>query len=135
MKNEKKRKNLSFKNALLRAKGILKDRQQSERLVRNARRVLENRVSLSRRIKGVQDKIKIFIRMLKAYYTGQYREIPWKSIVFITAALLYFIAPFDMVPDFIPVTGLIDDVSIIVWVYKQIGTDMQQFLDWEGMNS
>ena len=47
------------------------------------------------------------------------------------AGLIYFIYPVDLIPDFIPVSGLIDDVAFIAWIYDYIKEDIDKFLEWE----
>jgi uncharacterized membrane protein YkvA (DUF1232 family) len=38
----------------------------------------------------------------------------------ILGALGYFIAPVDVIPDFIPVAGFADDLAVLVYVLKQV---------------
>jgi uncharacterized membrane protein YkvA (DUF1232 family) len=70
-------------------------------------------------------------RLLRAYAQGEYREIPWKSLLLIVAAILYFINPIDLIPDLLPLVGLTDDVGVLFLVYKSIGSDIDKFLEWE----
>ena len=60
--------------------------------------------------------------------------MPWKSIALIVAGILYFTYPMDLIPDFIPVSGIIDDVALIAWIYKSVQEDIEKFLDWESNN-
>ena len=57
--------------------------------------------------------------------------MPWKSIALIVAGILYFTYPMDLIPDFIPVAGIIDDVALIAWIYKSVQEDIEKFLEWE----
>ena len=70
-------------------------------------------------------------RLLRAYAQGEYREIPWKSLLLIVAAILYFINPIDLIPDLMPLVGLTDDFAVLFMVYKSIGADIDKFLEWE----
>ena len=45
-----------------------------------------------------------------------------------------FTYPMDLIPDFIPVSGIIDDVALIAWIYKSVQEDIEKFLDWESNN-
>ncbi len=69
--------------------------------------------------------------MAKAYASGRYRDIPWKSMLIILGSIIYFINPLDMIPDLIPVAGLTDDFAILLWVYDSIETEVERFLAWE----
>ena len=40
----------------------------------------------------------------------------------------------DLIPDFIPVSGIIDDVALIAWIYKSVQEEIEKFLDWESNN-
>lgn len=70
-------------------------------------------------------------RLIKAYALGQYREIPWKTILLIVAAVIYFVNPLDLVPDLIPLTGLTDDFAVLLWVYNAVSNEIDKFLRWE----
>jgi uncharacterized membrane protein YkvA (DUF1232 family) len=86
-----------------------------------------------REVKGASVKEKFFIigRLMKAYATGQYRSIPWKSVLLITGAILYFISPLDLIPDLIPGIGLSDDFGILIAIYESIHHELDKFLTWE----
>jgi uncharacterized membrane protein YkvA (DUF1232 family) len=79
----------------------------------------------------VKEKFFTLGRLLRAYAQGEYREIPWKSLVLIVAAILYFINPIDVIPDLMPLVGLTDDFAVLFMVYKSIGDDIDKFLEWE----
>jgi uncharacterized membrane protein YkvA (DUF1232 family) len=70
-------------------------------------------------------------RMIRAYKQGDYREVPWRSITLIIAALLYFVSPLDFIPDILPILGLTDDIALIFWVTNSIKSDIEAFRQWE----
>jgi len=84
-------------------------------------------------VKGaaVQEKLFLMGRLTRAYATGRYRNIPWKSLLVVLAAFLYFINPLDLVPDALPVLGLSDDFSVLLWVYNSVKGEVDKFLIWE----
>ena len=75
--------------------------------------------------------ISLFVRVIESYSSGKYTYVPWKSIALIVAGILYFTYPMDLIPDFIPVAGIIDDVALIAWIYKSVQEDIEKFLEWE----
>ena len=71
------------------------------------------------------------LRMVQAYANGSYRELPWKSLLAILGGITYFMMPFDLVPDFIPFTGLLDDFTVIMFITGAFQQDIEEFLEWE----
>jgi uncharacterized membrane protein YkvA (DUF1232 family) len=59
------------------------------------------------------DDFKLLITLVQDYAKGQYRKIPFWTIAAIVGALLYVLNPLDLIPDFIPLVGQIDDAAII----------------------
>lgn len=82
-------------------------------------------------VSTAKEKLSIFSRITSAYASGKYRDISWKSILIVLAAIIYFLNPIDLIPDLIPVLGLTDDFSILLWVYSTIGSEIDKFLTWE----
>jgi uncharacterized membrane protein YkvA (DUF1232 family) len=80
---------------------------------------------------SVKGKFFVLGRLIKAYALGQYRDVPWKTILLIVAAILYFVNPLDFIPDLIPLTGLTDDFAVLVWVYNSVSNEIEKFLLWE----
>lgn len=78
-----------------------------------------------------KEKIATLGRLVKAYAVGDYREVSWKTMLSVTAAILYFLNPFDLLPDVIPITGFADDFGVLVWVYNSIAGEIDKFLVWE----
>jgi uncharacterized membrane protein YkvA (DUF1232 family) len=75
--------------------------------------------------------INVIIRMIKAQTSGSYKGVSTKSMGLMVLALIYFITPVDLIPDFIPVIGYVDDLSVLLAVVKSIQTDIERFMLWE----
>lgn len=54
-------------------------------------------------------------------------KAPWQGKAIAIAALLYLVSPLDVVPDFLPVIGLGDDVAVILFAIKQLGEDLKKY--------
>lgn len=81
-------------------------------------------------LKEYFENVKAMLQLVKAYWRGEYRQIPWFTIAAIAAALLYVINPLDLVPDFIPVVGLVDDALVIAACIVLVKEDLARFEAW-----
>lgn len=98
--------------------------------VLSKREKIENKILNNDTIDKYVDKVRTMFSLVKDYRTGRYREVPWKSIAAVTGALLYVLNPFDLVPDFIPVIGLLDDASVLAVCLKMVNDDLDKYLQW-----
>jgi len=73
-------------------------------------------------------------RLVTAYARGHYRSIPLKSFLPIVAVVLYFLNPFDLVPDALVGIGLTDDLAMLTWVFKTFQEELNKFKQWEAEN-
>jgi uncharacterized membrane protein YkvA (DUF1232 family) len=83
------------------------------------------------RLKDVWGSLLSFFRLVRAYVNGSYRQISTQSLLTIIAALVYFVSPIDLIPDFILGFGLIDDATVLAWTIRACATDLASFIAWE----
>ncbi len=77
------------------------------------------------------EDVKTFYALIKDYINGEYTDVPWWTIAAIGAALAYIINPFDVIPDFIPVIGQIDDAAVLVLCLKMVKKDIEKYKEWK----
>jgi uncharacterized membrane protein YkvA (DUF1232 family) len=71
------------------------------------------------------------IRVIRAYHEGVYRDISSPNLHIVVAAIIYFVSPFDVIPDSIPIFGHIDDALVVRLALKSVGADLDIFMAWE----
>lgn len=117
-----------------RAEEILKDEVKWNEFKNS----VENFLDKARKIPvlgSVIDDIVTMVQLADAYVHKEYTAIPWTSVVAIVAALIYLLSPIDLVPDFIPVVGYLDDVAVVMFVLKLgVGHDLEDFQKWKENN-
>ena len=123
--------NKYFKKAKHRAKGILEDHKRLRRLVAAAVDKLRDLRNDTECMQTLKNQANTFVRMLRSYQAGNYRRTPWKSLLLVTAGIIYFVSPLDLVPDFIPVLGFMDDISVLLWIVNSVRGDVEKFQEWE----
>ncbi|MEP1093574.1 MAG: DUF1232 domain-containing protein [Cyclobacteriaceae bacterium] len=117
-----------------RAKRASADKTRLGEIISQAKEKLDYALGNSDKLKGLSTKIQVLIRMIKAHLSGRYTAFSTRTILLITFALLYFIIPTDAIPDFLPIIGFTDDISILYFVWKQINSDVSKFLKWEQLD-
>ncbi len=133
---------LKNKDLLSRAKERMEESgDQAEEYAKNPGKLKSLIVNAKEKLKQIDDNrnnlknivryVTVFVRMVKDFSSGYYPHLPWKSLLTIIASVLYFINPLDIIPDFIPGIGLLDDLTLLGWVYKNIESDVENYLDWE----
>lgn len=71
------------------------------------------------------------VRLVRRYVSGEYRAISTSTIVSGLAVLLYVLSPIDLIPDFIPVLGFLDDLSLVSWFVGKFHGEITRFREWE----
>jgi uncharacterized membrane protein YkvA (DUF1232 family) len=114
-----------------RATRILNDKSKLSALLDAATEKIIHTISDNQRLSDGISKIKLILRMVKAYASGSYREVPWKALLSFVGGLIYFITPTDLIPDFIPVVGMLDDITVILWLFRSFSDNIRDFEEWE----
>ena len=63
---------------------------------------------------------------LALYYASRDARTPWYAKVLAGAIVAYALSPIDLIPDFIPVLGLLDDLLLLpaaIWVTVRLVPD------------
>jgi uncharacterized membrane protein YkvA (DUF1232 family) len=71
------------------------------------------------------------IRVIRDYQRGEYRDMAAPKLLIIIAAIIYFVSPFDVIPDWIPVLGHIDDAFVVSLALKSVRADLDTYMAWE----
>jgi uncharacterized membrane protein YkvA (DUF1232 family) len=79
----------------------------------------------------VKEQLQRLIALLKAYVSGDYREVSTQTMITVAAAIVYFVVPFDGIPDFLFGWGLIDDAAVISYVVAQLSSELEAFAVWQ----
>jgi uncharacterized membrane protein YkvA (DUF1232 family) len=112
------------------AVSLLKDRKKALGLLDAVLRGLKERKGLFD-TKGLTGKMQAASRLIRMTVRREYSDVPWKSIVLITAGFVYFVSPADAIPDFIPMLGFTDDVAILTAIFAAVSSDLDTFIEWE----
>ena len=121
----------TLKDYISKAKIIIEDDKKLKKLIEDVLDKLKELSNDKKSTEKLNESLRLFIRMVNAYTSKEYTYVPWKTICLLVAGLIYFIYPIDLIPGFIPIAGIIDDVALIAWIYDSIREDIDNFLEWE----
>lgn len=76
------------------------------------------------------ESLQTLIRMIRAWLGNEY-AVPIATVVGGVAALIYFVDPFDLIPDYLPVFGYLDDAAVIAAVVRLNLSEVSRFRNWE----
>lgn len=115
-------------------------RARAERLVEAPGKLADVLGKAARKLAGAAGKnplkplVEDFRAMLglgKAWARGEYRGIETGDLVLLVGAVVYFLMPLDLVPDFVPISGFLDDAAVITFVVGRIKAELEKFRAWQ----
>ncbi len=75
--------------------------------------------------------IPILISMVRSYWKKDYTRVPRRTMLAIVSALIYFLSPIDVIPDWIPVLGQMDDALVVATCWKLVNKDVEDYRQWQ----
>jgi len=104
-------------------------KEDAKKILNKEESLFEKFLNISQLKKFYNDFIDLF-SLFKDYFNGNYRDVPWVTIAAIGASLLYVISPIDLIPDFIPVIGYLDDAAVFAACLNFVGKDLNKYREW-----
>jgi uncharacterized membrane protein YkvA (DUF1232 family) len=110
------------------AKGYFDNPKKTEGLLKKAiLKAKNNKGTLG----DAWEKLQLFVDLVQAYTKGEYRNVAPSSILTIIGAILYFVSPLDVVPDFLVGLGIVDDAAVIGFTLKKLSVEINEFKKWK----
>lgn len=108
-------------SALALSNKTLKSKEDTTKFLRKAEQYLGSVPGL-----GVYaEDVPLLFGLIRDYVNGDYKEVPFTTILYSLAALIYLCVPVDIIPDFLPFVGKIDDMGVLMFVLKAVHNDLQ----------
>lgn len=110
------------------AKGYIDNQEKTQGLLEQAQKKANRK---KRSLGDTWEKLQLLFELVKAYSKGDYKNISTRTIITVIGAILYFISPIDLIPDFIIGLGLVDDAAVIGYTVKTLSTELAEFKKWK----
>jgi uncharacterized membrane protein YkvA (DUF1232 family) len=119
----------AFRRAAIDAEACVRDSMRLRQLVEDA----VGKINITPRgpFADTWPYLMAMIRLIRDYQRAEYRDISEANLQIIIAAILYFVSPFDVIPDWVPVLGHIDDAFVVSLALKSVRLDLDTFMAWE----
>lgn len=88
-------------------------------------------LELLRMIGRLWTDLPLLVRLLRSWKAGSYRGLSMRTLASLVAALIYVLSPVDVMPDFIPGIGLIDDAAVLAFLLHRMAQELAAFRAWE----
>src|SRR5207244_7655740 len=113
----------AFSQALTNARSYAKDPERLRQLFKEA---VKKAPTIPRDpFKDLWAYFQAMLRLIRAYYRREYRNVPLQNLVMIVGAIIYILNPFDLIPDWIAGLGFPDDAVVLSFAVRQ----SRQWLD------
>lgn len=79
----------------------------------------------------LREDVFLLFSLLRDYWSGNYKVVPWRTIALAAFAFLYLLNPLDLLPDLLLPTGLFDDVAVFLFVLASVRGDLEKYKTWK----
>lgn len=110
----------------------------------NARAILDNPAQMQDVMNQVDAKLAslpllgnyvndlpVMVDLVKSYITKEYTNISPKVVLSLVGAFLYLIKKKDIIPDNIPIIGMLDDVAVFALALQLSKPELAAFSEWK----
>lgn len=116
--------NKAFKKAIDKSESFINNKERVSSILKET---LKNIKKLKNRTKEFKNNLSVSVNLVKDWTTGDYKEVPKKTIIYLIGAFIYFLMPIDLIPDFIFKFGLLDDVAVLNFVLTSFMDDIENY--------
>ena len=120
-----------FKKFLGKAEEYLQKPTRIKKLLNDAYEKASEKKDVGTIAHEVWETMQTMFRLIKMSISGEYTGLPTSTVVAAVAVTIYFMFPIDLIPDFIPVLGMLDDVALVAWFSTSIKEELDRFVEWE----
>lgn len=109
------------------------DQKDIDKVLRNEKKI--KKAAKKGALSKFLSDIVLFFQLLGDYTRGRYRKVPLKTIAAIVGALAYILCPVDLIPDYLPGIGYVDDAGVMALCLKLVKSDIDRYRDWKECNN
>lgn len=78
-------------------------------------------------------QLRLAMELLGDHVSHRSPQIPYHTVSVLTAAVLYFMNPVDVIPDFIAGVGTSDDALLVELAFELVWPGIERYCTWKGI--
>lgn len=121
----------AIEGGIAQAQELMNDPAKVDDLLQQIQQQIAN---LPETVTGALGNIPLMASMVKSYVTKEYTEVSPKVVASVVAAFLYLVKQKDLIPDNVPVVGLVDDLAVVTAALKLNEPELEAFKAWQNAN-
>ena len=122
-----------------RAKKILNDEDSFRSFIDDVEnkfnKLFRKSTFVSKSLRQIKEYVPLLVSLVKSYFRKEYNHIPTGTIIGVVGALIYFLSPIDIVFDFIPGLGYVDDATVLLFCIMSMKSDLDDYKKWKELNA
>lgn len=106
--------------------------QYLARLIQSRGNLTQSFGDVPQRMHTVANQTRLVLELIDDFKSGTYRDVSWRSIAILSAAVLYSASPADVVPDFLPFVGTLDDLAVVAVATRFARRELEAYCEFKG---
>ncbi len=104
------------------AKAFINDKEKMQNLLNRFKEFFNNSS-----LEEIKDNMKEAFNYVSDVFSGRYRDYSMTALITLVAGMVYVVSPIDIIPDFIPVVGFTDDITVFLFVLKSVNDELERY--------
>ena len=109
------------------AKGILENPEQMNEVLRQ----VDAKLASVPILKNYVTDLPVMVDLVKSYITKEYTNISPKVVLALVGSFLYMIKKKDIIPDSVPIIGMLDDLAVFGLALQISKPELNAFSEWK----
>lgn len=104
------------------AKAFINDKEKMQNLLNRFKEFFNNNS-----LEEIKDNMKEAFNYVSDVFSGRYKDYSMTALITLVAGMVYVVSPIDIIPDFIPVVGFTDDITVFLFVLKSVNDELERY--------
>jgi uncharacterized membrane protein YkvA (DUF1232 family) len=114
--------------------GAAKIKEKDIKTVIDKAETLKEKIKRAAPLRRFFADFKLLLSLIFDYWKGNYRDVPWWAISTVVFTFLYIVNPIDIIPDFIPVVGHLDDMAVLAICLYLTENELFHYKEWKSLS-